>query len=162
MTNKAKQFLKSEEGRGKILRNPFENYVTFPLFSLHLVFISGLSEFWIEFRFWVLQISVSLEKQLDGFIDLDENFTSLGFFDSGNSKNYCFSTQISKYLNNCLLQIILHSLTMVKAVVGEDTRLTSAEDRLSQSAIPAEVFTNPFDVKNASENCCGHVLILKL
>uniref|UniRef100_A0A1J3K7B4 Protein odr-4-like protein n=1 Tax=Noccaea caerulescens TaxID=107243 RepID=A0A1J3K7B4_NOCCA len=28
---------------------------------------------------------------------------------------------------------------MVKAVVGEDTRLTSAEDRLSQSAIPAEV-----------------------
>ncbi|CAA7051957.1 unnamed protein product [Microthlaspi erraticum] len=36
-------------------------------------------------------------------------------------------------------QIFLQSLTMVKAVVGEDTRLTSAEDRLSQSAIPAEV-----------------------
>lgn len=28
---------------------------------------------------------------------------------------------------------------MVKAVVGEDTRLTSIEDRLSHSAIPTEV-----------------------
>jgi hypothetical protein len=31
---------------------------------------------------------------------------------------------------------------MVKAVVGEDTRLTSVEDRLSHSAIPAEVMLN--------------------
>ena len=44
---------------------------------------------------------------------------------------------------------------MVKAVVGEEARLTSAEDRLSRSAIPAEVLIDSCYVKKKM-----HLLIL--
>lgn len=91
----------------------------------NLLSISPFQFLPIGFSFSALgsnSVSGFLNSDLDSS-DFDENSPSLGFIDSGISKRYDF----------WLLQI------MVKAVVGEDTRLTSVEDRLSHSAIPAEV-----------------------